>query len=139
MRNWVENKEYAPNHTLRRASRRTNYNGKFDSRMDAVMHFFAGAQVATYVGESLADVTSFLVEASDEVKALYKFLVEHEDAVGYDPVDLAWGKRGSELENAFDVSDANARNLARKFATGAFTLSRWQQWYNKPDKILYSK
>lgn len=139
VRNWVENTEYRPNSTqLVRASRMTNTTGKFDKRMDAVMHFLAGAQVATYSGETLADFVSFGVEVTDEIKSLYKYLVEGRQEIGYDSVDLAWGRRGSELENAFDVSESNARALARKFATGTFTLSRWQQWYKKPDAVLYS-
>jgi hypothetical protein len=141
VRNWVESVQYggADGTLLVRASIQTNTTGKFDKRMDAVMHFFAGAQVATKAGETLSDLTSFAVEVSDEVKSQWRRFVEGTTSVGYDPVDLAWGKRGSELQNAFDVSEAKARNLARKFATGTFTLSRWKQWFKQPDKVLYSR
>jgi hypothetical protein len=140
VRNWVESVQYGgPDGTrLVRASTPTNVTRKFDGRMDAVMHFFAGAQVATNVGETLSDVTSFLVEVGDEGKKQAR-RVQGIQSAGYDSVDLAWGTRGSELQNAFDVSESNARNLARKFATGTFTLSRWKQWYNQSDKVLYSR
>jgi len=137
VRNWVESVQYGgPDGTrLVHATTPTNVTRKFDKRMDAVMHFFAGAQVATKVGETLSDVTSFFVEVGDEAKKWGRST----PSAGYDSVDLAWGTRGSELQNAFDVSESKARNLARKFATGTFTLSRWKQWYNKPDSVLYSR
>lgn len=140
VRNWVESVQYGGQDGLLlvRASTPTNLTGKFDKRMDAVMHFLAGAQVGSYAGETVSDVISFFVEVGDEAKKQARSVVGVQSK-GYDSVDLRWGTRGSELQNAFDVSESKARNLAKKFATGVFTLSRWKQWYNQSDSVLYSR
>jgi len=136
VRNWVESVEYRINPQtkklqLAKATKRTNASKKFDGRMDAVMHFVAGGAIAANIGETLSDIISWGVEVTDEVKSWFK------GGVGYDSVDLQWGRRGSELQNAFDVSDANARKLAKKFADKRFLMSRWRDWYNKSDSVLY--
>ncbi len=96
------------------------------------MHFYAGGAVSANVGETLADLISWGIEVSDDVKSC---LGSTGDA--YDSVDLAWGQRGSELQNAFDVSECKCRKLARKFQNSTFTPSNWQGWYGKPGSVLY--
>ena len=137
VRNWVENVEYDSKKILKKASTPTNITKKFAGRMDLVMHFLAGAAVSANIGETAADMTSLIVEIGDKFKRLAKQVGGVPPRTGFDKVDLAWGLRGSELQNAFDTSEKNARKLARKFESGQFKLSKYQDWYKKPDSILY--
>jgi RHS repeat-associated protein len=135
VRNWVESVHYdfsSKPIKLVRVTPSKNPTGKFNNRMDAVMHFYAGGAIAANVGETLADLASWGVEVSDEVKNWF-------GSTGgpYSSFDLDWGLRGSELQNAFDVSDCKCRKLARKFQSGTFTPSNWQGWYGKPGSVLY--
>jgi hypothetical protein len=111
----------------------TNQDKKYDQRMDAVMHFYGAAAVSANLGETLADFVSWGIEVSDGLK--------NRIGIGssgpYDEVDLAWGTRGSDLQDAFDVNECKCRKLARKFVNGTFTPSDWQKWYKKSDDILY--
>lgn len=139
VRNWVENIEYHPTTgILQQSIKNTNPGQKFGRRMDAVMHFIGAAAVAANFGETMADVVSYFVEVGDEGKKwAAKIISNNTQKVGFDPVDLSWGIIGSELQNAFDVSDKKARKLAKKFLSGSFTLSQWAAWYNQSDSVLY--
>jgi hypothetical protein len=148
VRNWVESVEYDSNNRLKQAQKATNQSKKFGNKMDSVMHMLGGAQVGTYIGESISDGVSFGIEVVDQVKAGVKHTQNavnnllgkppaHGLIVGYDSVDFNWGKRGSFLQNAFDTSEANARTLARKFINGQYSLSKYTAWYNIPHDILY--
>ncbi len=132
VRDWVEGWHWNFSAKPKMKKVFTTPSGKYDNRMDAVMHFYAGGAISANVGETLADLISWGVEVSDEVKDWFG-----SSGGGYDSVDLAWGQRGSELQTAFEVSECKCRKLAVKFQNGTFTPSRWSQWYKKPEKVLY--
>lgn len=153
VRNWVENAYYDNDFRLKwNNPQNTNPSRKFNRQMDKVMHLIGGAELASYIGESVADVGSVVVELADEAKMLWKrqatfmdfgyrvahAFPRHPEGIGFDRDDLNWGLRGSGLQNSFDLnSDKQARNLAVKFGNGTFLLSRYEDWYNKKDNVLY--
>lgn len=135
VRNWVE--EWTYDQTVvpwkkKRGSTNTNPFGVFGKRGDAVQHFFAGAALGANVGEIFSDASSYWVEVVDEVGSHFG-----NNAGKFDQTDLDWGRRGAELQNAFDVGECNCRKLAKKFAAGSFHASDWTRWYKQPDSVLY--
>jgi hypothetical protein len=144
VRNWVESVTYWQNPKagnqwqLRRAIPSTNNSLKFGRRMDAVMHFFASGAISANFGETYTDlVVGPTVEIGDAIKGTVRGHSPIGDH-GFSTHDLAWNRRGTELQNDFDVSECKCRKLAEKFRFGKFSISDWRAWYGQPDSVLYN-
>ncbi len=108
--------------------------------MDHVAHMFANAAVSANTGENFTDVVAGPGhEATDGYGHTKKPGSQdffNRDA-GFSSLDIEWNLRGSELQNAFDADECDCRKLAKKFASGAYSVSDWKAWYRQPWSVIY--